>query len=270
MSIHPRISVSQACSIKQSLDADLSLWHDLDIDRVGLLWRKLETAGADTAVAAIEREGLEVTNVIATGVLAPSDELRWGEQRDRVTRIAEVTGRLGSPWLVLTSGPLGPLHWEAAADGLAELLRPLHRDLADLGVKLAIEHTNSLRLDLSFVTSFRQAAALAVRMGCGAVLELNAAWHEQGLSESIRYGVDHLSLVQVSDYKLGTTRTPDRVVPGDGDIPLPRLLRQVIDAGFEGVFDLEVVGPRVEREGYASTIRRGVAALGALLTDLGV
>lgn len=269
MSIHPRISVSQACSIRQGLEDDLALWADLDIDRVGLLWRKLEAAGADRAVAAIGDEGLEVTNVIATGILAPSDELRWVEQREQVTRIAEVAARLGSPLLALTSGPLGPLHWEAASDALAELLRPLHGDLADLGVTLAIEHTNSLRLDLSFVTSFRQAAALAVRMGCGAVLELNAAWHEQGLAESIRYGIDHLSLVQVSDFKLGTTRTPDRVVPGDGDIPLPRLLRQVLDAGYDGAFDLEVVGPRVEREGYPSTIRRGVEALGALLTDLG-
>lgn len=270
MTIHPRISVSQACSIKQSLDDDLALWDDLDVDRVGLLWSKVEDAGIDRTLTAIGREGLAVTNLIATGVLSPAEERTWNEQRERVLQLAHVTARFGSPTLVLTAGQLGPLHWEAAADALAELLRPVIPAAQAAGVTLAIEHTNSLRLDLSFVTSFRQAAALAVRMGCGAVLEVNAAWHEQGLAESIRYGADHLSLVQVSDYRIGTTRTPDRAVPGDGDIPLARILRQVIDAGYAGVFDLEVVGPRIEREGYRSALERSIEALEEHLDELGV
>lgn len=270
MSIHPRISVSQACSIKQSLEDDVALWDRLDIDRVGLLWSKVDEAGVERTVETVGREGLTVTNLIATGVLTPADERSWDAQRERVTQLAHVSARLGSPVLVLTAGQLGPLHWEAAADSLAELLRPVIPDAAAAGVTIAIEHTNALRLDLSFVTSFREAAALAVRMGCGAVLEVNAAWHEQGLAGSIRYGSAHLSLVQVSDFRIGTTRTPDRVVPGDGDIPLGRILRQVVEAGYGGVFDLEVVGPRIEREGYASALERSIEVLERHLDELGV
>jgi sugar phosphate isomerase/epimerase len=71
--------------------------------------------------------------------------------------------------------------------------------------------------------------------------------------------------VQVSDYAVGTLSTPNRLVPGDGDIPLARIIGHVLDAGYEGVFDLELVGPRIEDEGYRSAISRSCDYLSQLL-----
>ena len=75
--------------------------------------------------------------------------------------------------------------------------------------------------------------------------------------------------MQVSDYAVGTLSTPARLVPGDGDIPLERILGQVLAAGYEGRFDLELVGPAIEAEGYEVASLRAVAALGAMLDTLG-
>jgi sugar phosphate isomerase/epimerase len=73
----------------------------------------------------------------------------------------------------------------------------------------------------------------------------------------------------VSDFAVGTLSTPNRLVPGDGDIPLARLLGQLLDAGYEGVFDLELIGPRIDEEGYGPASRRAVERLGALLDHAG-
>jgi hypothetical protein len=48
------------------------------------------------------------------------------------------------------------------------------------------------------------------------------------------------------------------------------LMHEVLDAGYEGVFDLEVLGPLIEQEGYDSAVRRGAASASALLTEMGV
>ena len=40
------------------------------------------------------------------------------------------------------------------------------------------------------------------------------------------------------------------------------------DSGYEGVYDLEVIGPAVEEEGYESSLRRGVPAASALLAAM--
>jgi sugar phosphate isomerase/epimerase len=74
----------------------------------------------------------------------------------------------------------------------------------------------------------------------------------------------------VSDFRVGTHSTPDRLVPGDGDIPLPRILGDVVSAGYEGSFDLELIGPAIEAEGYDAAVPRAVARLTLLLEALGV
>jgi len=69
---------------------------------------------------------------------------------------------------------------------------------------------------------------------------------------------------------VGTLSTPNRLVPGDGDIPLARLLPAIQALGYTGAYELEMVGPRIEAEGYASAIERGIATLGSILAPTGV
>jgi sugar phosphate isomerase/epimerase len=76
-------------------------------------------------------------------------------------------------------------------------------------------------------------------------------------------------LVQASDYVLGDRTAPCRAVPGDGTIPLERLLGDILDAGYTGVFDLELVGPRIETEGNRAATLRAAERLSEILYRLG-
>ena len=76
-------------------------------------------------------------------------------------------------------------------------------------------------------------------------------------------------LVQISDYVLGDRATPNRAVPGDGMVPNEWLVRELLDAGYAGMFDLELVGPRIEAEGPRIASKRAAENLSELLTKLG-
>jgi sugar phosphate isomerase/epimerase len=118
---------------------------------------------------------------------------------------------------------------------------------------------------VGFVHTLRDAIDLAWRIGTGVCMEVNACWAERNLAGTIAAGIEAIELVQISDYAIGTRTTPERLVPGDGDIPLSRIVESVLDAGYSGVFDIEVIGPRIEDEGYESAIRRSIAYVEALL-----
>jgi hypothetical protein len=47
------------------------------------------------------------------------------------------------------------------------------------------------------------------------------------------------------------------------------VIGDVIAAGSGGCFDLELVGPEIEREGYEPAVTRAVARLSALLAAAG-
>ena len=159
------------------------------------------------------------------------------------------------------------MSWNEAADALASALQPILADTG--GIKFALEHTNSLRVDVGFVHSLADVIDLATRFDIGVCMEINACWAERDLAKTVNDHVDRLQLVQVSDFAVGTLSTPNRLVPGDGDIPLERILGEVLAAGYSGCFDLELIGPRIDEEGYAASGVRAVAVLSEMLDRLG-
>jgi sugar phosphate isomerase/epimerase len=271
--MHPRACVSAISTFGLSLPDDVEFWRRHGIDRVGVSVAKLEAfgwdAGLDLLREAIAADGLDVANLIGVGPFALTEPAEWDAQRTRLRRTLDAAVALDAGCVVFTTGPGGSLSWEDAADALETAMAPVVDDATTRGVTFALEHTNSLRADVGFVHTLRDVIDLARRLGTGVCMEVNACWAERALPQTIADGVDVIALVQVSDYAIGTRSTPDRLVPGDGDIPLERILRTVLDAGYRGVFDLELIGPRIDAEGYDAAVPRAVARLSELLERLG-
>jgi sugar phosphate isomerase/epimerase len=57
-------------------------------------------------------------------------------------------------------------------------------------------------------------------------------------------------------------------VPGDGLVPIAEILGWLSDAGYTGVVDLELNGPRIDEEGHLQAARRGAAVLDTVLRGL--
>jgi sugar phosphate isomerase/epimerase len=62
---------------------------------------------------------------------------------------------------------------------------------------------------------------------------------------------------------------PARAVPGDGNIPLKRIIEWLLRVGYMGAFDLELLGPRIDKEGRLSATRRAAEKTSEILTSLG-
>jgi sugar phosphate isomerase/epimerase len=263
-----RVSVSAICTFDWSLDQDLAFYADQGITNVGISLVKLERHGWEDGAQRVRDAGLRVTNLIGLGPFHLAAPEQWSRQRERLMHALDAGVTVGAECLVFTTGPAGPLTWEAAADALEEALGPVLVEARRRGVAFALEHTNSLRVDVGFVHSLRDVVDLARRLDVGVCMEVNACWAERGLRDTFVDALDRIRLVQVSDFAVGTLSTPNRLVPGDGDIPLTRILGEIIAAGYEGCFDLELIGPAIESEGYESAIPRAVTRLGELLTSL--
>lgn len=265
MSRSRAISVSGICTYQWSLELDLAFYAEHGITDVGISVAKLERHGWDDGAARVRDAGLRVTNLIGLGPFELARPEQWPAQRERLLRALDAGVVVGAECLVVTTGPAGPLTWEDAADALLDALGPVVPEANARQIPLALEHTNSLRVDVGFVHTLRDVLDLARRLDVGVCMEVNACWAERDLAATITGGIDRIRLVQVSDYAVGTLSTPNRLVPGDGDIPLARILGQIVEAGYPGCFDLELIGPAIEAEGYAAAIPRAVERLRALL-----
>ena len=260
-----RVSVSAICTFDWSLEEDLAFYAEHHITNAGISLVKLERHGWVEGAARVRDAGLRVTNLIGLGPFHLATPEQWDQQRERLMHALDAGVTVGAECLVVTTGPAGQLSWEAAADALEAAIAPVLEVARERSIPFALEHTNSLRVDVGFVHTLCDVVDLARRLDVGVCMEINACWAERGLAATIVDAVDRLCLVQVSDFAIGTLSTPNRLVPGDGDIPLARILGQVLDAGYAGCFDLELIGPAIEAEGYDAAIPRAVVRLGDLL-----
>jgi len=267
--VHPQISVSAVSSVRWTLDEDLDFWAEAGIDHVGLSLRKLEAAGIDPATRRVADAGLRVSNIVELGWWDLRDEATWPRQQDRLLAAIDAAAVIGG-CLVLTTGPAYPMEWNDAVAALDAAITPVRALACQRDVPLTIEPTSQLRMDLSFCSTVRDGVDLAHALGVGVCLECNSSFAERDLLPTLAGAIDVLTHVQVSDFVLGTLRTPDRAVPGDGDVALGRLLPAIQALGYAGAYELEMVGPRIEAEGYASAIERGIATLGSILAPTGV
>lgn len=253
--MHPRLSVNAICSMNQSLEDDLALWATLGIDNVGLISPKLEVAGWEASREAVLDAGLRVSSMSC--------------YRDGIADSLEFAASIGTPVLYIVAGTAGSTPWEEAATKFCEELAPFVTRAKEVGVVLSVEPTNPLRTDVSFVHCVRDAVDLARMADMGVTVDFYSCWYERGIDELIRKHIDLVALVQISDYKLGTFDMPNRCAVGDGEVPVERLMGTVLDAGYRGPFDLEILGPRIEEEGYRASIARSIERAGAMLERLG-
>ena len=274
--MHRRVSVSAMSSAQWSFDEDLHCYEKLGITQVGLSFDKiLKSAGGsldrvEQVAGRVCDRGLTVTNMLGLGVFNLAAPESWPAQHERFLAAVGVGAAVGAECLVALSGPAWPMSWEDAADALVEASQGFVAAARRSGVEVCLEHTNALRMDVSFLHTLADTVDLAERMGLGVCMDVSACWNERRLGTTVTSASDRFRPVQISDWVVGTRCTPDRAVPGDGNIPLRRIMSQLLEAGYAGAFDLEVLGPTADAIGYESVIARGVAWLGEELDALGV
>jgi sugar phosphate isomerase/epimerase len=250
---HSRLWLSAISSWSNSLQEDLALWADIGVDQVGLITPKFDAGGWESSQRDILEAGLQVSCI--------------GGYPNDLPKAIDFARAVGAPLVYSPPSGGGRVIYEEAAFKYGEDIAPVVARARQIGVRVAMENTNPLQ---SFVYTVRDALDLGRATGVDIVLDFNSAYYERDLAKLVRENVDILALVQICDRKLGTTTLTDRLAIGDGDLPVERLLAMVLDAGYDGAFELELLGPQIASEGYRAPILRSLERASEMLERLGV
>lgn len=270
--VHPRIAVSGISAFTWTLEQDLAFLAAEGVGALGVLFSKA-AQDPSAARAAIVASGLSASCVTATtkgSLIDPPDES--GSPILRALRPSlDLAAALGGVPCYFTAGPTPErMPTDRAFDALVAALPSALDYAVASGVRLALEHNSSGTRDNGFVHGLRDAIELSEATGIGICVEIQNCWIERHLPEMFRDHVSRFAVVQVSDYLVGEPIRLNRRVLGDGSIPLEWLLGLLLDAGYSGRFEIETLGPAIEAEGYAATIRRNIDWLNERLVRWGV
>jgi sugar phosphate isomerase/epimerase len=268
--MHPRVCLHQVAFVKESTSQFIGHCRAIGVQPMTLVTPVLMLPGelleTERALAA---GGPRVETVNHPFGIFPDLDRDSGEATKKLLQAIEIAASLGAPNIYVVSGGRGSLSWEQAAQRFAELIAPCRVAAGDRGIKLLVETASSFNIDIHMAHTLTDTIRLAEIAGLGVCIDLHACWYEAGIKRLFERAMPMTGLVQVSDYVLGDRTAPCRAVPGDGAIPLERLLGELLELGYTGVFDLELVGPRIEAEGNRIAATRAAEKLSEILIKLG-
>lgn len=267
--MHERISVNNLCFPGSPLATDLERWRSLGARRIGTQTVKMEAEGWDAYVERLRRSEFDVETVVHLNSNRFDHDAEIESFTSALSRTVAAASVLGARSVYLTSGARGTLTWEETAERFCAAIAPCAEEARRAGVELLVEPAPALYAEFYFTHTLRDTVQLAEQAGVGVVVDVFSCWTEASLRDSIEQAMNRCHLVQVGDYVLGDRAFPCRAVPGDGTIPLARIIGWILEAGYGGAFDLELIGPRIDEEGQCEAVRRAADRLGDLLTGLG-
>ena len=266
--LHPRLSLNLFSLGGTSLVEDLAFVESSHVPGIGLPVAKLDSMGWEAGLDLMSSSNLVVTNLLHGQLFSLDEQSTWEYDSQRLRRTVDAAVALGAHCVYGIAGPAGNLTWEEAASALQEVMTPIVEYSSAAGVRLALETSNPLRAGVNFIHCAKDALDIAEALDIGVCVDVFTCWAERGLQHTLRRAGERLDLVQLSDFVLGTMEVPNRAVPGDGNIPLERFVKWVLDASYSGWFDVEIFGARIDEEGHAAAIGRSLTFVSDLLYRL--
>ncbi len=249
-----RLSVHSVTFYRAPLSELVEHWRALGLTRLSLIDSQLTEPDLPKIVA---DEGYSVETVY-----------HLFSSRDALLRVIDAAHALGARAVYMLTGGRGDLTWEQAADRFGEAVSPCIGVAENANVALAIENASSLYADIHIAHTLRDTITLAEATGLGICIDLFHCWAEADLTALVQRALPRTVAIQLSDYVLGDRALPGRAVPGDGAIPIAPFLSSVLGGGYAHGFDLELLGPRIEKEGRLEAARRACGVVSTMLEEL--
>ncbi|MGI4789045.1 MAG: sugar phosphate isomerase/epimerase family protein [Janthinobacterium lividum] len=246
---HFQFGVSEFTTNPWSFERDVETYARLGVQAIEVCEFKLDEARLDEQMALVAASGIEITSVQPkTRTLFPSqsqpEPLDIGERMKLFRRTIEMLAPFapGVAFVTNTGNPPGG-NMQEVIDAAAREYRELANFAADQSVRIALEPLNASIVNIeTAIWTLPQAMQVveAVRRdNFGICLDCWNVWQNANIHQEIEACGPKIFVVQISDW-----RTPrsflDRLIPGQGEIPLTEFLQAVHASGFRGAYSVEI------------------------------
>jgi sugar phosphate isomerase/epimerase len=249
-----QLAMNEMTTYRWSFDQDVQQYLSAGIKAIGVWRQKVSDFGEEKAVDLLHESGLKVSSLLWAGGFTGSEGRTYKESLDDARDAIRLAAQMRAGCLIVYSGARAGHTHNHARRILKSALAELSPLAADLGVTLAIEPMHpAVAADWTFLTSLEETLATLDAAGNSAVKLCFDTYHLGQAPEvigQIPQLASRLALVQLGDAKSPPQEEPNRCRLGEGLIPLQEIVAALLQAGYDGFFEVELMGEEIEAADY--------------------
>ncbi|REJ72389.1 MAG: sugar phosphate isomerase/epimerase [Planctomycetota bacterium] len=239
-----RLSISQTTTLRWTLPDAVDEYPREGIAGIAVSWESLRSYGLEPGVRLLRRSPLTVTSLGWVGGFTGDHGYTYDDAVAEARQAVMVAAEVGAHALTVVSGTQGGHIRPHARRLLIDALQELAPLAAERKVRLALQPMHPLyENEWTFLVDLDQTLGVLdeldhpyVGMACG----LYHLWQQPRFVERIPEFAHRIASVQVSDWREPARCDNDRVLPGDGTIPLEGIINALEEAGYSGFYEIEV------------------------------
>ncbi len=254
-----RLSINEMTTYRWSFEEDLAELRAASIPAIGVWRQKVADLGEDRAVALLAESGLAVSNLLWAGGFTGSDGHTFTESLQDAAEAIRLAARLRAGCLVVYSGGRNSHthnHARRLFVGALEELLPL---AMELDVILAVEPMHSAcAAEWTFLTTLDEAMSLLQALShphLKLAFDTYHLGHNPRVVEEIAAIARHIAIVHLGDSRKPPTIEQSRQRLCEGILPLRQIVAALQTAGYDGDYDVELMGEDIERVCYRELLK---------------
>ena len=263
-----QLSMNEMTTYRWSFEEDIAHYRAAGIEAIGVWRPKIVDYGEDKGVDLLAESGLEVSNLLWAGGFTGCDGRTQRDSIDDGHDAIRLAAELKAPCLVVyTGGRAGHTH-NHARRLLKDALRELLPAAAEQRVTLAIEPMHeACAADCTFLTSIDDALMLIEACESPWLKLVFDTYHfgfDKGIVERLSRLAGQIAIVHLGDGKSPPEAEQNRTRLGDGRIPLKEIIASLSSAGYDGYYDVELLGEEIESADYRQLLEQSKQAFAQL------
>ncbi|NIP85244.1 MAG: TIM barrel protein [Planctomycetales bacterium] len=268
-----RLSVNELTTYRWSFEEDVAYYQAAGFAGIGVWRQKLSDYGEEKGVELLAESGLEVSNLLWAGGFTGHDGRSHADSVADAGEAIRLAGVMHSPCLVVYAGGRGGHTHNHARRLLLSALEQLVPLAEEENVALALEPMHpACAADCTFLTSLPEALEVIQQVGSPRVKLAFDTFHlaqDDTLLPRLAELAERIAVVHLGDSREPPTAEQNRCALGSGRIRLREIVSTLTAAGYDGYFDVELMGEEIERSDYHLLLRQSREALTGLLTPAG-
>lgn len=253
-----RLSINEITTYRWSFEEDVQNYAAMGVGAIAVWRQKLSDFGEEKGIELLADHKMQVSALQWAGGFTGSDGRTFRESVEDAQEAIELAAELSANCVLIYSGARAGHTHNHARRLFRSALKELGPVAHERKVTLAIEPMHAgCAAEWTFLTELPETVEMIHAAECPSVGLVFDAYHMgygPQVIERLPELVPMMALVQLGDAHQPPRGEQNRCRLGEGTIPLQQIVTTIRDAGYDGFYDIELLGEDLENCDYRDLV----------------